>query len=598
MKVDKAVCTTNDTLDDLQRAIRYEAVFNTLVEKKILAIKADCEAKEREKREQTCFAGRFFRKKRLASSGGGSSSAGGDDEQVVASNADRDPMKVAHGTVAAATTSIEPDAPSAISVSDKSDSVVLQFNCNRDKENASSASDATTTVFAMNSQTVAVNVELHCHDNGDGDADNNEANKYHQPATSSCVVVDVHGEGVDEDDNEMKEVTTPLTEQYTSSDSTCADASQVTICDRNVTIDAAADGAVGGIAKGNNDHVEPGGSGGRIGDAIKPDCHPLKSNLAVGGGSQRPKRTGNHVKMADGSPASICSRLEVSIISEDACRRKVSSDTTSSYPSSCKQTILSAPEMMTTSMGDSERHRLRVLEAKSISAQCSPIFPRHVAVDSVATQVSYRNEAIGGGAGSSSTASVGVISGARTKARKLFSRQNTSEDSVNVTFSNFAMNDEVNETIAMTEYGKKTSMFAGKRSSKKDKTAGETLGFISNFNQLTAHNNLPVLATQLRGAKLQRYLTTDGADCVPRQKSPEERFHSRDSIRDKSQRSTAGQNSDEEDAKRGKKKSSKSEHFTKLICNKHLPFKIRTRSSVLGTSARLSSGQWITALHT
>ncbi|XP_058121928.1 uncharacterized protein LOC131281831 [Anopheles ziemanni] len=49
MKVDKAVCT-NGTLEDLNRAIQFEAVFSTLVENKILAIKRECELKKRHKK--------------------------------------------------------------------------------------------------------------------------------------------------------------------------------------------------------------------------------------------------------------------------------------------------------------------------------------------------------------------------------------------------------------------------------------------------------------------------------------------------------------------------------------------------------------------
>ncbi|EDS31181.1 conserved hypothetical protein [Culex quinquefasciatus] len=51
MKVDKAVCTT-DTYEDLNRAIRFEAVFSTLVENKILAIKRECELKKRNKKSR------------------------------------------------------------------------------------------------------------------------------------------------------------------------------------------------------------------------------------------------------------------------------------------------------------------------------------------------------------------------------------------------------------------------------------------------------------------------------------------------------------------------------------------------------------------
>lgn len=59
MKADKAVCT-NDRLEDLNKTIRFETVFSTLVENKILAIKRECEQKKKTKR---CRA--FFGKKKI-----------------------------------------------------------------------------------------------------------------------------------------------------------------------------------------------------------------------------------------------------------------------------------------------------------------------------------------------------------------------------------------------------------------------------------------------------------------------------------------------------------------------------------------------------
>ncbi|KAG4079181.1 hypothetical protein HA402_015837 [Bradysia odoriphaga] len=54
MKVDKAVCT-NETMEDLYRAIRYETVFTALVENKILAIKRECDEKQRLKKARAHF---------------------------------------------------------------------------------------------------------------------------------------------------------------------------------------------------------------------------------------------------------------------------------------------------------------------------------------------------------------------------------------------------------------------------------------------------------------------------------------------------------------------------------------------------------------
>lgn len=52
--VDKGVCT-NDVLEDLHRAIKFEAVFSTLIENKILSIKRECEEKRKQKRSLVRF---------------------------------------------------------------------------------------------------------------------------------------------------------------------------------------------------------------------------------------------------------------------------------------------------------------------------------------------------------------------------------------------------------------------------------------------------------------------------------------------------------------------------------------------------------------
>lgn len=60
MKVDKSVCTSNDayfagntTANELNSIIKFETVFTTLVENKILAIKRECEQHENKKKSRT-----------------------------------------------------------------------------------------------------------------------------------------------------------------------------------------------------------------------------------------------------------------------------------------------------------------------------------------------------------------------------------------------------------------------------------------------------------------------------------------------------------------------------------------------------------------
>uniref|UniRef100_A0A6E8VL09 Uncharacterized protein n=1 Tax=Anopheles coluzzii TaxID=1518534 RepID=A0A6E8VL09_ANOCL len=81
MKVDKGVCT-NGTLEDLNRAIQFEAVFSTLVENKILAIKRECELKKRHKKSRLLRRILFGRK----ISTGGAGGSGCCHREVSASN--------------------------------------------------------------------------------------------------------------------------------------------------------------------------------------------------------------------------------------------------------------------------------------------------------------------------------------------------------------------------------------------------------------------------------------------------------------------------------------------------------------------------------
>lgn len=72
MKVDKAVCT--DTMTDAENAISYENLLSTLLQRKILAIKRDCEAKKVEKqrrKQQTCLGSLIFGKHHERSDGDG-----------------------------------------------------------------------------------------------------------------------------------------------------------------------------------------------------------------------------------------------------------------------------------------------------------------------------------------------------------------------------------------------------------------------------------------------------------------------------------------------------------------------------------------------
>lgn len=519
MKVDKAVCTSNDTLDDLQRAIRYETVFSTLVEKKILAIKRECEAqdeKKRAQREQACFAGRFFRKRRLGSKDQSSGSGIGSAEEAPGNG------NAKHATTE--TTAVD-------GVGGKS--CTVKYTSNGETESGGGAATATVIITQNSNDAVAVAATTETTNNDD------ECQPAAAPATcdENDAVQDVN-------DDSAKQ----CNGSGGSSSSSVITQRALTKSGRSIEHDAKPSPTT--IDNANNKS-----------ETDKLKCVPPQPTKDTLNPTTNVMSMVPQVKVVTGSPVSNSSRLEVSNVSDDATKRKVSSDTTISFPSSCKQTTFSAPEVLTVNPADHERHRLRVLEAKSISAQNSPIFPRHGAADNIATQVSYRNEI--GVCAAVAGPSVGAIVGARSKGKKLFTRQNTSDDSVNVTFNSVVLNDDGTEIISVADNAKKSGGMVGKRGSKKDKSTRDPLGFISNFNQLTAHNNLPVIATQLRAvntAKLQRYLTTanDGSDCIilPRPKSTDDRFHV-DGAKDKMVKAMTGQPiDDDEETKKNKRKSS------------------------------------------
>lgn len=64
---DKGVCT-NDVLEDLHRAIKFEAVFSTLIENKILSIKRECEERRKEKRTRSSLSRFLFGRRRNVAS--------------------------------------------------------------------------------------------------------------------------------------------------------------------------------------------------------------------------------------------------------------------------------------------------------------------------------------------------------------------------------------------------------------------------------------------------------------------------------------------------------------------------------------------------
>lgn len=196
-------------------------------------------------------------------------------------------------------------------------------------------------------------------------------------------------------------------------------------------------------------------------------------------------------------------------VSDDSLRksRKSSSETTFSYPSSSTGLSKFVPSSFSAKEAsrllEHERQRLRVLEAKSISAQCSPIFPRSHRTTIGGTQIDDEHPLSG--------------------QLKQLSRQYTSDDTAaNITFSSNLADDEllpINHQLRLRKTTQKSASslainghnYSTQKSHDKS-SVSRTMrtyddsntqhGFISSFNQLTSNNNknsininLPVITT-------------------------------------------------------------------------------------------------------
>lgn len=370
MKVDKAVSTSNDiAINDLHNGLRYESILNTLVEKKILAIKRDCEQSEqklKQQRKHNCLGGLLFGKRRRQLQR--------ELDEVQQQPAESEPRE---------TTNVDGNAHRS-ECSRLADAIVIN--------ECVAVGDATATNDDVENAIVLVNRNKLI------ETDNNQQFGRHANDVAGEKPTDANAESED--------------------------------CGSNSTI-----------------------------------------------ASQSPMQAHDVAK-------------STSLLQGDALRpaRKISSDTIISIPSASKHTTFSAPAPIVECTIDQEqRRRLRVLEAKSISAQCSPIFPRQ----------SFAGEA---------TVTPSPVAKLKsTIPLRLMSRQNTSDDSVNVTFSSVLVNEDAVDSgdaasdnvtaIKKVQPRKRDGHKLGRCS-----VANEAHGFISSFNQLTSSNNLPpvISTTKLR----------------------------------------------------------------------------------------------------
>lgn len=568
MKVDKAVCT-NDTIHDLQDTIRYEVILSTLVENKILAIKRDCERNEKklkEQREQNCLAGFTFGKRiRLRNTGNthnnnscSTSSTHNNDinnkNKTSSRNNSQNSKNGDKYVDIEAATSVDDGAhaidANKIGSSGKNVCVTIDIDTANSVKNVCSDNDVST---SPSSQTIILNTTAsidnamtkkensNINTNVNNDADNLEANEGCAKNLNDNHTYNIECNGSGMNGNRQNDETATHRMEIMDKDN----ANDALLCSQKAHNDNDNDvlNSKDFIVKLDKLNAV------NISDANK--CQTMTIDDKIYENAQQQLASSDANKMFSTSTTTINATSTVAsqqqsttsptitnnvdiYVSDDSIRqttiRKYSSDTIS-FPSFSKHT-LSAPE--TSFLVEHECHRLRVLEAKSVSAQSSPIFPRqtfgHTGIHASAlSSLSNKKH------------SVGIIN---SRPFKLHSRQNTSDDSVNVTFNNILFNENVddtntgNESRDVSEHsGDSRKKAQAKKILKKDKLdrtnnnnsssnissskiqtvcsskgRNDSYGFISSFNQLTS-GNLPVITTSKYRGSIQ-YGSNDGDDSI------------------------------------------------------------------------------------
>lgn len=312
MKVDKAVCTT-DTMTDAESAISYENLLSTLVQKKILAIKRECEAKKvakQRRKQQNCLGSLIFGNRR-------NDRTNEANEVAAATKATDDAAQSITAQVI--------DSKENISKNDE------DIQCNQIAVSVSLESQERVPINRSGGKGILVERET---------LTENELAKCHIDVLNERS----RGSGSICGDNDNNS-THDQTDFYTSN---------VNVKNRSrYTIENSEN--VSGIATmdANAAHSKCDNS------IIELDA---ESTSTAATNSKSPSIV-SHIEVSD----------EINVKQQRRLRTRQNSSDTISVPSSIqKHTVLSAPAA--NPMHDQEqRHQKRLLEAKSISAQCSPI---------------------------------------------------------------------------------------------------------------------------------------------------------------------------------------------------------------------------------
>lgn len=358
MKVDKAVCTT-DTMTDAEGAISYENLLSTLVQKKILAIKRECEAKKvakQRRKQQNCLGSLIFgnrhhdrTNKRDDGEGDGNEVVAGRENEATA--------------VTVATDDADPSISTRNTVTESKENMRKSDDDNRNNQIARSIlldnQERGESIVMINhgvgmEKGTMVEIELtKCHidvlnerttgssgggggGSRNGDNDNNTTHD-HSDFHTSNVMVKNRAQRYSTHDNTSGTLQMDAMDVQSKSDNSCI---ELDVESTSTTTNSKSPSIVSQI---------------EVSDEINP------------------KQFQRQLQQQQ-------QKLRV---------RKNSGDTIS-VPSSMKHTTLSAPAVDAMALHDHEqRHQKRLLEAKSISAQCSPILTQRQTFNGMSLQLFF-----------------------------------------------------------------------------------------------------------------------------------------------------------------------------------------------------------------
>lgn len=352
MKVDKAVCTT-DTMTDAESAISYENLLSTLVQNKILAIKRECEAKKvakQRRKQQNCLGSLIFGNRhhdRMNKCDGDHDGVDvdGDGDGCVNETTTTKTAAGATATVTTATDDADPSISLQVTKTDSKEKMRKSDEDNRsnqiapsdlldNQERGESSLVINCGKGTMKDKGTLAEIEsTKCHidmlnerctggGNGGGNNDNNITHDHSEFQTKNVNVTNRSRYKNENSQNVTGTSIMDTNDAHSKSDNSII---ELDVQSTNTTTNSKSPSIVSQI---------------EVSDEINPK-------------QQKQQQQQKHLQKM---------------------RARKNSTDTISVPSSMKHTTLSAAAVDAIALHDQEqRHQKRLLEAKSISAQCSPI---------------------------------------------------------------------------------------------------------------------------------------------------------------------------------------------------------------------------------